>query len=183
MDVGVKRSREEPATEPKAAVLVYGSFDLFHYEHMRLLEKCKALHPEAELLVGVASDRSLQPAAVMTEAERVAVVQACKWPDAVLVLSPEQLTDEFFQARQITHLVSTVAAVQPAASEFVDPGCLDLPGRILALQHSASPPTTAKLALKQGSLAGRLTRGALRWLERFSNSFDYNATQISRLRP
>ena len=37
-------------------VLVYGTFDLFHYGHLELLKKTKELYKDVFLIVGVNSD-------------------------------------------------------------------------------------------------------------------------------
>lgn len=74
-----------PASRPPVRVLTYGTFDLFHIGHLRLLERLRALGDH--LTVGVSTDefnalkgkRSIVP-----YADRAALVAGCRYVDAVI---------------------------------------------------------------------------------------------------
>jgi cytidyltransferase-like protein len=72
--------------------------DLFHFGHVNYLREARALGDH--LTVGVVSDRraaSYKRPPILRYAERVAVVEACRFVDAVLELD-DDVTDEFMQA-------------------------------------------------------------------------------------
>jgi cytidyltransferase-like protein len=71
--------------------------DLFHFGHVNYLREARGLGDH--LTVGVVSDRraeSYKRRPVMTFAERVAVVEACRYVDAVLELD-DDVTDDFMR--------------------------------------------------------------------------------------
>ena len=75
-----------------------GVFDLFHYGHSRLLERCA--HLGDRLIVGVHNDvdaetRKRRP--TMTMAERIEVVQACRCVDTVIPNAPLKVTKNFLE--------------------------------------------------------------------------------------
>ena len=72
--------------------------DLFHYGHVNFLRQARALGDH--LTVGLVSDRraaSYKRPPVLTFAERKAVVEACRYVDAVIELD-ENVTDAFMRA-------------------------------------------------------------------------------------
>ncbi len=77
--------RRSRAGRPSVRVLTYGTFDLFHIGHLRLLERLRGLGDH--LTVGVSTDefnalkgkRSIVP-----YADRAALVAACRFVDAVI---------------------------------------------------------------------------------------------------
>jgi cytidyltransferase-like protein len=71
--------------------------DLFHFGHVNYLREVRRLGDH--LTVGVVSDRraeSYKRRPVMSFAERVAVVEACRYVDAVLELD-DDVTDDFMR--------------------------------------------------------------------------------------
>lgn len=68
-------------------VVTFGTFDVFHVGHLRVLERAAALGDR--LVVGVSSDalneRKKGRAPVFSQAERLAIVSALKVVDAVFV--------------------------------------------------------------------------------------------------
>ena len=74
----------------KKNVLVYGTFDLFHYGHLNLLKKSKdlAIKYGGKLIVGVNSDRWAKEKGkktIINEKQRVSIVQAIKYVDETFV--------------------------------------------------------------------------------------------------
>ncbi|MGU5592804.1 adenylyltransferase/cytidyltransferase family protein [Aeromonas sanarellii] len=65
-------------------VITYGTFDLFHVGHVRLLKRLKALGDR--LVVGISSDRFNElkgKTSFFSYAERAEIVAACKYVDEV----------------------------------------------------------------------------------------------------
>lgn len=72
--------------------------DLFHYGHVNCLRQARSLGDH--LTVGLVSDRralSYKRRPILTYVERRAVVEACRYVDAVLELD-EDVTDDFMRA-------------------------------------------------------------------------------------
>lgn len=72
-----------------ANVITYGTFDLFHIGHLRLLERAKALGgPDGRLIVAVSTDRfnweEKQKKCAIPDKDRMAIVGALKCVDAVI---------------------------------------------------------------------------------------------------
>lgn len=66
-------------------ILTYGTFDLFHVGHSRLLQRARALGDR--LIVGVSTDEfnhSKGKTAVTPFSERVEILMACRWVDEVI---------------------------------------------------------------------------------------------------
>lgn len=78
-------------TKPPVRLYCYGAFDLFHYGHARLFERCKSEFGEnTVLIVGVVSDEDLcDVRPVMTAAERAETLRHCRWVDEVVCPCPE----------------------------------------------------------------------------------------------
>lgn len=77
------QARERAAVATVA--LTYGTFDLFHVGHVRLFERIRRRY--GRLIVAVSTDEfnaSKGKQAVVPFADRVAVVQACRWVDEVI---------------------------------------------------------------------------------------------------
>lgn len=71
-------------TEEKR-VLTYGTFDLFHYGHVRLLRRLSAMGDR--LIVGVSTDEfnaRKGKTAVMPYAQRREILEACRFVDRVI---------------------------------------------------------------------------------------------------
>jgi cytidyltransferase-like protein len=66
-----------------------GTFDLFHSGHVRLLKLCKQLAgPDGTVVVSVNTDEfasSYKEPPICTLAERIEVLESCKWVDHVIV--------------------------------------------------------------------------------------------------
>lgn len=69
-------------------VLTYGTFDLFHIGHLRLLERAKALAGGGRLIVAVSTDEfnwnGKRKRSVIPYGERAAIVAALKCVDMVI---------------------------------------------------------------------------------------------------
>jgi glycerol-3-phosphate cytidylyltransferase len=82
-----------------ATILTYGTFDLFHYGHIRLLKRARALG--ARLYVGLSTDEFNAikgKRAFMSYEERVELLNACRFVDHVF---PENTWEQ--KAADIKH--------------------------------------------------------------------------------
>lgn len=73
-------------------VITYGTFDLFHYGHVRLLRRLAALGDK--LIVGVSTDEFNMmkgKQAVMSFGQRCEILEACRYVDRVI---PERHWDQ-----------------------------------------------------------------------------------------
>jgi|SRR5215212_9489997 cytidyltransferase-like protein len=80
--------------------------DLFHAGHVALLRKARR-HGDW-LIVGVLSDEtaaSYKRRRIMSLAERVAVIESCRYVDEVIEDAPFELTDAFLREHDITTVV------------------------------------------------------------------------------
>ena len=80
--------------------------DLFHYGHVRFLERARKLGDM--LVVGVHSDETVaeyKRAPVMTMAERIQVVAACQFVDEVIADAPLRVTREFVEEHELDVVV------------------------------------------------------------------------------
>jgi glycerol-3-phosphate cytidylyltransferase len=81
-----RRSQATMARMPRT-VITFGTFDVFHVGHLRVIERAAALGDR--LVVGVSADelnlRKKGRAPVFSQAERLAIVQALKPVDEVFV--------------------------------------------------------------------------------------------------
>lgn len=73
-----------------ANVITYGTFDLFHIGHLRLLQRAKGLAgPDGTLVVAVSSDRfnweSKHKRCVIPDVQRMEIVRALRCVDRVIV--------------------------------------------------------------------------------------------------
>jgi glycerol-3-phosphate cytidylyltransferase len=75
-------------TRPQFNVYTGGTFDLFHYGHVNLLRQCREIANGGRVTVSVNPDNfvaSYKQPPVCTLEERVAVLQACRYVDEVIV--------------------------------------------------------------------------------------------------
>jgi cytidyltransferase-like protein len=96
---------EDPTIAPPSRVYVDMVGDLFHAGHVALLREARR-HGD-QLVVGVLSDEtaaSYKRRPVMTLAERVAVIEACRYVDEVVPDAPFRITQDFLEE----HAISTV---------------------------------------------------------------------------
>jgi len=80
--------------------------DLFHYGHVRFLERARKLGDE--LVVGVHSDETVSEykrAPVMTMRERIQVIAACQFVDEVLPDAPLRVTREWIEEHELDLVV------------------------------------------------------------------------------
>ncbi len=96
------------ADETKERVIVYVDMvgDMFHGGHIELFKKARAFGNY--LLIGVNSDEDVMTykrAPIMTLAERVKIIEACKYVDEVIPACPLSPTVEWLQAHNIKHVV------------------------------------------------------------------------------
>jgi ethanolamine-phosphate cytidylyltransferase len=80
--------------------------DLFHAGHVALLREAR--HHGDWLVVGVLSDEtaaSYKRRPVMSLAERVAVIESCRYVDEVIEDAPLQLTEEFLAEHDLAVVV------------------------------------------------------------------------------
>ena len=84
--------------------------DLFHYGHVAFLKNAKSLG--THLTVGVCSDAEVaeyKRNPIMSLAERVSVIEACKYVDDVISAAPAVTTATFVQKNNIDLVVATKA--------------------------------------------------------------------------
>ena len=80
--------------------------DLFHYGHVRFLERASTLGDM--LVVGIHSDetvRAYKRAPVMTMKERIQVIAACRFVDEVIPDAPLVVTREWIEEHQLDLVV------------------------------------------------------------------------------
>lgn len=112
---------ENPDVRAAAISRVYVDMvgDLFHAGHVSLLRDARR-HGD-RLVVGVLSDdtaASYKRRPIMTLAERVAVIESCRYVDEVIEDAPLQVTEEFLAEHGITTVVHG-DDLSPEAAEFV----------------------------------------------------------------
>lgn len=98
-------------------ILTYGTFDLFHYGHVRLLRRLAALGDK--LIVGVSTDEFNAikgKSAVMTFAQRRETLEACRFVDMVI---PEEHWDQK-RTDIVNHNVSIFAMGDDWEGKFDD---------------------------------------------------------------
>jgi glycerol-3-phosphate cytidylyltransferase len=94
------------ATHVRTRVYVDMVGDLFHAGHVALLRAARS-HGDW-LIVGVLSDdtsASYKRRPIMTLAERVAVIESCRYVDEVIPDSPDPVTQDFLDEHMITTVV------------------------------------------------------------------------------
>ena len=80
--------------------------DLFHEGHIELLKAARAFGDY--LLVGVLSDQvvaNYKRRPIMTMAERISVIQACRYVDEVIPDAPDVVTSEFLKTHGIVLVI------------------------------------------------------------------------------
>jgi glycerol-3-phosphate cytidylyltransferase len=76
--------RSVPVPQP-VRVLTYGTFDLFHIGHLRLLERLRALGDHLTVAVSTDEFNALKgKSSIVPYADRAALVAACRYVDAVI---------------------------------------------------------------------------------------------------
>jgi len=93
--------------------------DLFHYGHVAFLKNAKSMG--THLIVGVCSDVDVSEykrPPIMSLAERVSVIEACKYVDEVIPAAPAVTTAEFVQKNSIDFVVATKAYSNKILNEY-----------------------------------------------------------------
>ncbi len=112
---------EDPDVTPAGTSRVYVDMvgDLFHAGHVSLLREARR-HGDW-LVVGVLSDdtaASYKRRPIMTLAERVAVIESCRYVDEVIEDAPFRVTEDFLHEHAITTVVHG-DDLSPAGAESV----------------------------------------------------------------
>lgn len=92
---------------PSRTVITFGTYDLFHYGHLRILERSAALGDK--LVVGVSSDalnwRKKQKKPAINETQRMAIVASLKCVDQVFLEESLELKKEYCERYKADCLV------------------------------------------------------------------------------
>jgi cytidyltransferase-like protein len=112
---------QSPSEKAAAGSRVYVDMvgDLFHAGHVELLREARR-HGDW-LIVGVLSDETTaayKRRPIMTLAERVAVIESCRYVDQVIIDSPDRVTQDFLDEHRITTVVHG-DDLAPEGAEFV----------------------------------------------------------------
>lgn len=144
---------------PATRVYVDMVGDLFHPGHVALLRAARQ-HGD-HLIVGVLSDEvvaSYKRQPIMTLAERVAVIAACRYVDEVVPAAPYRVTLEFLDEHDIA-LVVHGDDITPAAIDEVY-GPVAAAGRLRLVPRTAGVSTTDLIArVERRSAGGEPDRG------------------------
>ncbi|MFA6576325.1 MAG: adenylyltransferase/cytidyltransferase family protein [Nocardioides sp.] len=129
--------------EPDATTRVYVDMvgDLFHAGHVALLREARR-HGDS-LVVGVLSDdtaASYKRRPIMTLAERVAVIESCRYVDEVIADAPFQVTQAFLDEHTITMVVHG-DDLSPEGAESVY-GAAAAAGKLTYIQRTGGISTT-----------------------------------------
>lgn len=83
-------------------ILTYGTFDLFHYGHYKLLKRCKELcGKNNELIVGVSSDEmclTKGKTTILKQDERMDIIKSLKFVDHVIL--EKNMAQKVFDAKK-----------------------------------------------------------------------------------
>lgn len=132
------------AREGSGAVYAKIVGDLFHPGHVAFLEAARRLGSHLTVCVvpdeRVAAHKNRRP--VMSTAERVAVVSACRWVDAVITDGPRVITRAFMAERGFD--LYAFGAVDDAELAVKLADCADLPEAMrIRVPYTAGISTTA----------------------------------------
>ena len=87
-------------------VITFGTFDLFHFGHLRILERARALGDK--LVVGVSSDalnlKKKNRAPIVNQGHRMAIVAALKCVDEVFLEESLELKQQYIKHHNATVL-------------------------------------------------------------------------------
>lgn len=88
-------------------VITFGTFDLLHYGHVRILERARALGDK--LVIGVSSDalnvKKKQRAPVMSQEHRMAIISALRCVDEVFLEESLELKRRYIEDHSAVVLV------------------------------------------------------------------------------
>lgn len=80
---------------------------MYHIGHAKVLEQAKKLFPNVYLIVGVSGDEETiakKGKIVMTQEERVAILEHCKWVDEIICPCPWVITLPFLEEHNIDYV-------------------------------------------------------------------------------
>lgn len=115
--------------------------DLFHAGHVSLLREARR-HGDS-LVVGVLSDEtaeSYKRRPIMTLAERVTVIEACRYVDEVIADAPFEVTEDFLHEHAIEKVVHGDDLTPEGAESIYGPAVTG--GRFVYVQRAAGISTT-----------------------------------------
>ena len=115
--------------------------DLFHPGHVALLRAARELGDH--LVVGVLSDETAtayKRRPIMTLAERVTVIEACRFVDEVIADAPDRLTDAFLDEHDIALVVHGDDLDAEGAAEVYGPAVAT--GRLRLIPRVSDVSTT-----------------------------------------
>jgi ethanolamine-phosphate cytidylyltransferase len=95
--------------------------DIFHYGHVRFLEKAKQLGDI--LLVGIHSDKTIESykrTPIFTMEERIEIVKANKWVTKVIEDAPLYITEEYIKK----HNIDIIAIPSNRTKEEIQKMCI-----------------------------------------------------------
>lgn len=106
--------------------------DLFHPGHVAFLKAARALGDRLHVYV-LEEDfiRGIKPLPVMAQDERLAVVAACRYVDAVHAVGPGQITRDFMREHGYAIYAMGYANEREAAAKRAN--CRDLPEQMIAV--------------------------------------------------
>jgi len=119
--------------------------DLFHAGHVSLLRAARELGDH--LVVGILSDETVaayKRRPIMNLAERVAVIEACRYVDEVIPDAPARLTPEFLDEHKLALVVHGDDVEAAAAADVYGPAVKT--GRLHLVPRSGSISTTDLIA-------------------------------------
>ncbi|MEV1063632.1 adenylyltransferase/cytidyltransferase family protein [Streptomyces sp. NPDC050263] len=115
--------------------------DLFHPGHVALLKAARTFGER--LIVGVLSDEVVtgyKRRPIMTLAERVTVIESCRYVDAVIPNAPERVTTEFLDDHDIAVVVHGDDISPDAVEEVFGP--VAAAGKLQLVEYTAGVSTT-----------------------------------------
>lgn len=131
--------RTGPSSQRTVYVDMVG--DLFHPGHVALLKAARAFGER--LIVGVLSDEvvaAYKRKPIMSLAERVTVIEACRYVDAVIPDAPYQVTADFLDVHDIAVVVHGDDLSPDAVEEVFGP--VVEAGKLQLVKYTAGVSTT-----------------------------------------
>jgi glycerol-3-phosphate cytidylyltransferase len=131
-------NRTPSGSNAQIRVVTFGTFDVFHVGHLRILERAKALGDR--LIVGISTDalniRKKGRAPVFTQAERMDIVAALRCVDEVFLEESLELKRDYL----IRHQASILAMGDDWAGKFDEFGDIC---RVIYFDRTPAVSTTA----------------------------------------
>ena len=135
--------------------------DLFHAGHVALLQAARECGDH--LVVGVLSDETVaayKRRPIMNLAERVAVIEACRYVDEVIPDAPDRLTSDFLVKHAIVLVVHGDDLDAVAAADVYGPAVAS--GRLHLVPRSGAISPSDLIARSAHSITLRRTRTGIR---------------------